>query len=83
VTPEPKQLPTPVIEELTRCNLVTEENGDLLADSHILNWWKNHFSITATSRQNVQFSDVKAEGAYSYHCTLNSKLSGFEINYTT
>jgi hypothetical protein len=28
-----------------RCNLVKDENGDLLADSHnILNRWKNYFS---------------------------------------
>jgi hypothetical protein len=28
-----------------RNNLVTDENGDLLADSHnILNRWKNYFS---------------------------------------
>jgi hypothetical protein len=28
-----------------RCNLVKDENGDLLADSHnILNRWRNYFS---------------------------------------
>jgi hypothetical protein len=27
-----------------RVNLVKDENGDLLADSHILNRWKNYFS---------------------------------------
>jgi hypothetical protein len=28
-----------------RCNLVKDENGDLLADSHsVLNMWKNYFS---------------------------------------
>jgi hypothetical protein len=27
-----------------RNNLVKDENGDLLADSHILNRWKNYFS---------------------------------------
>jgi hypothetical protein len=26
-----------------RCKLVKDENGDLLADSHILNSWKNYF----------------------------------------
>jgi hypothetical protein len=29
-----------------RSNLVKDENGDLLADSHnILNGWKNYFSV--------------------------------------
>jgi hypothetical protein len=28
-----------------RSNLVKDENGDLLADSHILNRWKNYFSV--------------------------------------
>jgi hypothetical protein len=27
-----------------RSNLVQDENGDLLSDSHILNRWKNYFS---------------------------------------
>jgi hypothetical protein len=27
-----------------RSNLAREENGDLLADSHILNRWKNYYS---------------------------------------
>jgi hypothetical protein len=27
-----------------RHNLVKDENGDLLADSHILNRWKDYFS---------------------------------------
>jgi hypothetical protein len=27
-----------------RSNLVKDKNGDLLADSHILNWWMNYFS---------------------------------------
>jgi hypothetical protein len=26
-----------------RSNLIKDENGDLLADSHILNRWKNYF----------------------------------------
>jgi hypothetical protein len=29
---------------LPRNNLAKDENGDLLADSHILNRWKNYFS---------------------------------------
>jgi hypothetical protein len=28
-----------------RSNLVKDENGDLFADSHILNRWKNYFSV--------------------------------------
>jgi hypothetical protein len=29
-----------------RCNIVTDENSDLLADSpNILNRWKNYFSV--------------------------------------
>jgi hypothetical protein len=27
-----------------RSNLIKDENGDRLADSHILNRWKNYFS---------------------------------------
>jgi hypothetical protein len=44
-------------EYQTRCNLVKDENGDLLADSHnILNRWNNHFSQLLNIRK---ASDVR------------------------
>jgi hypothetical protein len=40
-----------------RSNLVKDENGDLLADSHnILNRWKNYFSQFLNAHK---FSDVR------------------------
>jgi hypothetical protein len=52
---------------------------------------KQRVSITTTNReiiailrgQNAQFSYVKADGTYIYHCTLKSNLSYFKLNYIT
>jgi hypothetical protein len=39
--------------------------------------------IASLRRQNAQFSGVKADGTYSYHCILKSNLSDFKLNHIT
>jgi hypothetical protein len=47
-----------------RNNLVKDENGDLLADSHcILNWWKNYFSQLLNVHNVSDFRQIEVHTA--------------------
>jgi hypothetical protein len=60
-----------------RSNLVIEENGDLLADSHnILNKWKNYFSLLLNVHR---VSDVRQIKIHTAEPLIDSSTSQFDI----
>jgi hypothetical protein len=58
----------------SRSNLTEDENGDLLADSHILNRWRNYSQLLNAHR----VSDVRQTEIYTAE-PLVSDPSSFEV----